>query len=314
MDDGRVPAGLKSGSRLERVLAAGRFAVTVEIVPPASPDPTSLLASAKALRGYADAFNVTDSPRASVRMAGWAASSLLLREGLEPVMQIATRDRNRIALQADVLGAAALGVRNVLCMSGDDPTAGNEPEAAKVDDLDTRGLIEALRDMRDRGRLRGGDPVDPRPKLFIGTAATPLAGGLEDSFAKLRGKVEAGADFVQTQGVFDVGAFEEWVHLLRKEWLHEKVHLLAGVIPLRSAKGARFVTEKLAGAAVPADVVAKLDRASNSKAAGIRIAVETVEGLRRIEGVHGVHLMAVGWEEAIPTILRETGLHPRPDA
>ncbi len=312
MEERRGAGGLRSGSRLERTLAAGRFAVTVEIVPPASPDPAAFLAAARPLRGCADAFNVTDRPRASVKMAGWAACALLVREGMEPVLQVAARDRNRIALQADALGAAALGVRNVLCMSGDEPGAGSEPGAATVADLDTRGLIEALRGLRDGGRLLGGGPVDPRPALFLGTAANPLAGGLEDSFAKLRERVEAGADFVQTQGIFDVDAFGEWVHLLRKEWLHEKVHVLAGVMPLRSAKAARFVSERLPGVAVPKEVIARLDRASSPRAAGIRLAVETIEGLRKIDGVRGIHVMGVGWEESIPEVLRGAGLAPRP--
>jgi methylenetetrahydrofolate reductase (NADPH) len=175
-------------------------------------------------------------------------------------------------------------------------------------------MIETQRDLREHGRLRGGGRVDPPPRLFIGTTASPLSGELEDSFAKLRRKVEAGADFVQTQGVFDVEAFEEWVHLLRKEWLHERVHILAGVMPLKSAKAARFVNEKIAGAVVPEEVVARLDRASSPKTEGVRIAVEAIEGLRKVEGVHGVHIMAVGWEDAVPAIVREAGLHPRPDA
>ena len=309
-----APAALKGGSRLERVLAAGRFAVTAEIVPPASPDASGVLASAKLLKGYADAFNATDSPRASVKMASWAASVVLLRKGLEPIMQLVARDRNRIALQAYALGAAALGVRNVVCLRGDDPSAGNEKGAAGVHDLTTEELIDTLRDLRERGRLRGGDPVDARLKLFIGTTANPFAGGLEGSFAKLRGKVEVGADFVQTQGVFDIEAFEEWVHLVRKDRLHERIHVLAGVMPLRSARAARFVNEKVAGAAVPRQVLARLEKASDPKAEGMRIAVETIEELRKVEGVHGVHIMAVGWEDAIPAIVKRAGLLPRPRA
>jgi methylenetetrahydrofolate reductase (NADPH) len=306
------PAPLKAGTLLERALASRRFAVTAEVVPPPSPDPAPILAAARRLRGYADAFNVTDSPRAHVHMAPWAGAAFLLREGLEPVMQLATRDRNRIALQADVLGAAALGVRNILSLGGDDPQSGNEPDAASVFDLDTEEFIETLRDLRDKGVLRGGDPVDPRPPIFIGATANPFGGPMEESFVNLRGKAEAGADFVQTQAIYDLDAFEEWMHLVRKEWLHEKLHILAGVVPLRSGKAARFLNEKVPGVVVPRDVIVRIEKAPDPKTEGVRIAVEAIETLRRIEGVRGVHLMAVNWEEAIPTIVREAGLYPRP--
>src|SRR3989454_4367059 len=274
----------RSGSRLGRVLASGRVAVTAEIVPPASPDPTAVVSIARRVAGFADAYNVTDSPRARVHMAPWAGAALLLREGLEPVMQLATRDRNRIALQADVLGAAALGVRNIVALSGDDPKSGNEPDAVAVFDLDTEGLIEVLRGIRDKGLLRGGDPVDPRPQIFIGATANPFGGPMEDSFANLRGKAEAGADFVQTQAIYDLDAFEEWMHLVRKEWLHEKVHILAGIVPLRSAKAARFLNEKGPGVIVPKDVVLRIEGASDAKAEGLRIAGEGIEALQKLGG------------------------------
>ena len=303
---------LKGGGLLERVLVAKHFAVTAEVVPPPSSDPAPIVATARRLKGFADAFNVTDSPRARVHMAPWAGAALLLREGLEPVMQLATRDRNRIALQADVLGASALGVRNIVALSGDDPRSGNEPDAAPVFDLDTEDFIEALRGLRDRGVLRGGDPVDPRPGIFIGATANPFGGPMEDSFANLRAKAEAGADFVQTQAIYDLDAFEEWMHLVRKEWLHEKVHILAGIVPLRSAKAARFLNEKVPGVIVPKDVVLRIERASDAKAEGLRIAVEAIEALQKVEGVHGVHIMAVGWEEAVPLLAKQAGLHPRP--
>jgi len=304
---------VKSGSHLERVLAAGRFAVTAEVVPPPSPDPAPLLAVARKLKGFADAFNVTDNPRARVHMASWAGAALLLHEGLEPVMQIATRDRNRIALQADILGASALGVRNVMALSGDDPKAGNEPGAATVSDMDTETFIETLRDLREKGVLHGGDPVDPRPPLFIGATANPFGGSMEDSFVNLRGKAEAGADFVQTQAIFDLDAFEEWMHLVRKEWIHEKLHILAGVVPLKSAKVARFMNEKVPGVVVPPAVVKRLEKSSDAKAEGLAIAVEAVQALQKVEGVRGIHLMAVNWEEAVLSIVRRSGLLPRPE-
>ena len=312
MEGKAVRTSLRSGSRLERVLSERRFAVTAEIAPPASADPGEFLGVAHTVRGHADAFNVTDCPRALVKMASWAAAALLLREGMEPVMQVATRDRNRIALQADVLGAAAIGVRNVMCLRGDDPALGNERGAKPVFDLETDEFIETLRRLRDEGVLRGGDPVDAAPSLFIGTTSNPFGGNPEVAFVNLRGKVEAGANFVQTQAIYDVDAFDEWMHLVRKEWLHEKVNILAGVIPLKSAKMVRFMNQKVPGVIVPPSVTTRLDRASNPRTEGIRIAVEGIERLREIEGVSGVHIMAVNWEDAVPVIVRDAGLYPRP--
>ncbi len=245
---------LRVGSRLEKVLASGAFAVTAEITPDASGSPDHVRAQARTLRGYADACNVTDAPRALVRISSLAASALLLQEGVEPVMQMATRDRNRIALQADLLGAHALGVRNVAFMSGDDPKAGNEPKATPVYEFTTEQLLAAAKRLRDAGTLAGGDPVDDPPNLFLGATVNPFGGAAEESVVNLRGKVDAGADFVQTQAVYDFDAFEEWMVLVRKEWLHEKAYVLAGVM----------------------------------------------------------HLMAVEWEDAIPRIVKDAGLHPRP--
>src|SRR5437667_12401077 len=231
---------IRSGSRVERILASGAFAVTAEIAPPASADGAEIRENASRYRGAVDACNVPDGTRARVHISSLAAAAILIQEGVEPVMQMVLRDRNRIALQADLLGAAALGIRNVLCLWGDPVSAGNEPEAKGVFDLKTEEMIETFRDLRDHGRLRGGDAVDAPPKVFIGAAADPFRGSKEESFAKLRAKVLAGADFVQTQAVYDIDAFEEWMRLVRKEWLHEKVYILAAVIPLRSAKMARF--------------------------------------------------------------------------
>src|SRR5439155_13727014 len=209
-----------------------------------------------------------------------------------------------IALQADVLGASALGIRNVLALSGDDPKSGNEPLAIPVFDLDTEDFIETLRGLRDHGVLHGGDPVESRPPLFIGATANPFGGSMEDSFVNLRGKAEAGADFVQTQAIYDLDAFEEWMQLVRKEWLHEKLHILAGIVPLKSAKAARFMNEKVPGVVVPPDIMKRVEKAADAKSEGLAIAVEAVEALRKIEGVRGVHLMAVNWEDAVPAIVK----------
>lgn len=303
---------IRVGSRLERVLASGRFAVTAEVTPNASGSPDQILAQVRAMKGHADAFNVTDCTRALVRISSLAACALLLREGVEPVMQMVTRDRNRIALQADLLGAHALGVRNLLCLRGDDPKAGNEPDAMPVFEYATEQFLALTKKLRDSGRLAGGDVVDEPPSLFLGAAANPFGVVLEDAVVNLRGKVDAGADFIQTQAVYDVDAFEEWMRLVRKEWLHDKVYILAGLIPLKSAKMARFLDEKVSGIAVPAAVRDRMSKAADPKAEGVRIALETVEALRGIEGIRGVHLMAVGWEDVVPTIVQKAGLHPRP--
>jgi len=307
-----VSRPLKVGSALERAMAANAFAVTAEITPNASGLADHIRGQARMMRGYADACNVTDCPRAQVRISSLAAAAILLQEGVEPVMQIVTRDRNRIALQADLLGAHALGVRNVLLMSGDSPRGGNEPEAAPVYELTTEQLLAVAKKLRETGKLAGDAAVDDPPKLFLGATANPQPGALEESVVNLRGKVDAGADFIQTQAVFDLELFEEWMGLVRKEWLHEKVHILAGVLPIKSAKMARFLDEKVPGLLVPPPVLDRMANASDGKKEGMRIALETVEAFRKIAGVRGVHLMAVEWEEAVPRIVKDAGLYPRP--
>jgi len=303
---------IRSGSRLERILASGAFAVTAEVAPPASADGSEIRERAALYRGVVDACNVTDGTRARVRISSLAAAEILKEEGLEPVLQMVSRDRNRIALQADLLGAAALGIRNVLCLWGDPPAAGNEPEAKGVFDLKTEEMIDMFRNLRDRGVLRGGDRVEKPPKVFIGAAADPFSDSKEESFGKLRAKVTAGADFVQTQAVYDLDAFEEWMRLVRKEWLHEKVYILAGIIPLKSSEMARFMAEKL-GAVVPGHIFDRMERAPDPKAEGLSIAVRTIKAVKKIEGVRGVHIMPVGWDEVVPRLVPEAGLLPRPE-
>ncbi len=304
----------RAGGRLERVLAGGGFAVTAEIAPPGSADPMEVRRVAALLRDSADACNVTDCQRAMVRMSALAAAVLAMQEGVEPVLQMVLRDRNRIALQADLLGAAAVGVRNVVCMRGDPPHIGNEQDAAGVYELTTEEFLSTARDLRDQGTLRGGDRVDTPPKLFLGATANPFGGSLEESFENLRGKVSAGADFVQTQAIYDVDRFEEWMRLVRKEWLHEHVHVLAGVIPLRSAKMAHFMAAKVPGVVVPRDILHRMTAAPDPRAEGLSIALRTIKALASIEGVHGVHIMAVNWEEAVPVLVRDAGLGRRPSA
>ncbi len=311
MAAGAGDRAMRAGSQLEKILASGGFAVTAEIAPNASADATEIRRQAAIYRGLVDACNVTDCQRALVRISSLAAATIALQEGVEPIMQMVLRDRNRIALQADLLGASALGIRNVLCLWGDPPTAGNEKDAKGVFDLTTEEMIATFRTLRDTGVLRGGDAVEVAPKVLIGAAADPFRGSKEESFSKLRAKVTAGADFIQTQGVFDVDAFEEWMRLVRKEWLHEKVYILPGIIPLKSAKMARFMIEKL-GAVIPKQILDRMEKAPNPKAEGLSIAVRTVKAMKKIEGVSGVHLMPIGWEEIVADLVKEAGLHPRP--
>ncbi len=298
----------RAGSRLERVLSDGGFAVTAEIAPPGSADPMEIRRIAALFRDSVDACNVTDCQRAMVRMSALAAAVLAMQEGVEPVLQMVLRDRNRIAIQSDLLGASALGIRNVLCLRGDPTHIGNEPDAPGIYDLSTEEFLSTCRDLRDRGVLRGGDAVEAAPRLFLGASANPFAGSLEDSFGNLRGKVTAGADFIQTQAIYDVERFEEWMRLVRKEWLHEHVHILAGVIPLRSAKMAHFMAEKVPGVVIPTEIFRRMGEAADPRAEGMAIALRTIRALRDIEGVHGVHIMAVNWEEAVPSLVRDAEL------
>lgn len=303
---------MRVGSRLEWVLESGGFAVTTEIAPPASADPDEIRRVASLFKGVVDACNVTDCQRALVKMSSLAACVLAMEEGLEPILQLTLRDRNRIALQADVLGGAALGVRAILCLWGDDPKVGNEKDAKGVYEMKTEEMIAMFRNLRDTRTLRGGDTVERPPRVLIGAAANPLGGSLEQSFANLRAKVEAGADFIQTQAIYDLDAFEEWMRLVRKEWLHERVHILAGVIPLKSPKMAHYLAEKVPGIVIPKDILQRMEKAPDPKAEGLSIAMRTIKALKKIEGVRGVHIMAVGWDEIVPTIVKEARLLPRP--
>jgi methylenetetrahydrofolate reductase (NADPH) len=297
-------------SDLERVLLEGRFAVTAEIGPPKSASAESVRRHAREMRGSADAFNLTDNQTAMSRMSSIACAAVLIQEGLEPVVQMTCRDRNRIAMQSDILGASALGVRNVLCISGDHQTFGNMKEAKNVYDIDSVQELMILRKMRDEGKLWSGDALEVAPVLFLGAAANPFADPFEFRVARLAKKVNAGADFVQTQSIYDMGRFERWMALVRAKGLHEKVHIIAGVMPLKSPKIALYMKTKVAGMIVPDAIIDRLKRAKDPKEEGIQLCVEQIRHLRSIEGVQGVHIMAMAWEEKVPEIVRRAGLRP----
>ncbi|HEX2030011.1 MAG TPA: methylenetetrahydrofolate reductase [Actinomycetota bacterium] len=300
------------GSRLERLLRDGNFAVTAEVVPPHDADPSPVIEQARALRGYADAVNVTDNPTSSAHMAAVAGAALVAGEGLEPVLQVTTRDRNRLALTGDLLGGWALGARNLLCLTGDPVVVGDHPQAAQVEDLSVLELIRLAVGMRDRGELLSGRPIGVAPRYFVGVADVPLAPDYDSG--RLEEKADAGADFVQTQIAYDVDGIAEWAEKIRPRGIFERMFVLVGVAPPRSAAAARYMAEHLPGVAVPDAVVRRLDAAGpDAEREGVRLTVEVVGALRRIEGIAGIHVMGLGREEAVRRVIEDAGLLPRPD-
>lgn len=307
---------MKTKSHLEKVLHEGNFAVTAEIGPPKSADPQVVKRKARMLKGYIDAFNVTDGQTAVVRMASWAACLLGKEEGLDPVVQMTCRDRNRIALQMDVLGVSALGISNILCLTGDHMSFGNHPQSKGVYDMDSIQFVEMVRDMRDQKIFQCGDEISVEPRLFIGAVANPFAAPFEFRPHRLAKKVEAGADFIQTQMVFNVSKFRAFMERVRGLGFHEKVYILAGVGPIKSLGAARYMSKNVPGMDVPEEIVERIRKSPKKKRAeeGIKICVEIIQQVREIEGVSGVHIMAIEWEEVIPQIVEQTGLLPRPSS
>lgn len=305
---------MKTESRLEQVISAGHFAVTAECGPPKGSDVSVLEQKSKHLKGIVDAVNVTDNQTAIVRMSSVAACSILKQMGIEPVLQMVTRDRNRIALQSDLFGAYALGIRNVLCLTGDHQTFGNQKAAVGVFDLDSIQLVKTVRDMRDQGKIIGGEDIQGPPKMFIGAAENPFADPVSWRVVRLAKKIEAGVDFIQTQCIFNVERFEEFMAQARDMGLTEKVSILAGITPLKGVGMARYMATKVAGMDIPEDMIKRMSGIAKENQAdeGIRIAVETIQRVREIKGVAGIHLMAIEWEHKVPEILKAAGLAERP--
>ncbi|MCU0860059.1 MAG: methylenetetrahydrofolate reductase [Thermoplasmata archaeon] len=303
---------MKAGSNLEKILDAGQFAVTAEIGPPQSANPAPLLHHAKMLRGYADAFNLTDNQTAVVRLSSIASAAIIMREDVEPVIQMTCRDRNRIALQSDLLGASALGVKNVLCLTGDHQIFGNEKGAKSVFDFDSITELSVFNTLRTEGKQVGGEVLKDPPKVYLGCAENPFATPYEWRGARLAKKVAAGADFVQTQVIFDMDMFEKWMDDVRARGLDKKVHILAGVMPMKTAGAARYMKNKVPGMIVPDHIIDRMKTAKDAKEEGIKLCVEQIEHLKTVKGVHGVHIMAVMWEDIVPRIAKEAGLLPRP--
>ena len=305
---------LKSGSNLERVLRAGHFAFTSELGPPRGAAASKIREKAKYLRNRVDAVNITDNQTAMVRMSSWGASLIAIQEGLEPNYQMVCRDRNRLAMQSDILGAYANGIRNIVCLSGDHQDFGDHPDAMGVFDIDSIQLIRLVKTMRDEGRFAGGEAIDEPPRMFIGAACNPFADPSEFRVRRLAKKVRAGADFIQTQCIYNMKRFREFIRQATDMGLLESVHLLAGITPLKSLAMAEHMQKEVPGMNIPDEVLHRIKGVPREKAGGegIRIACEQIAEFREMPGVAGVHLMAIEWEHRVPEIAECANLLPRP--
>lgn len=304
---------MKSAGRLEKILTGGHFAVTAELGPPQNANPDVIRKKSQYFLGKVDGVNITDNQTAVVRMSSIAAAIIAISCGVEPVVQMVCRDRNRIAMQSDILGAASLGVKNILCLSGDHQKFGNHPEAANVFDVDSVQLIAMVKKMRDDKQFLSGDPIkEYEPRLFIGAVENPFADPFEFRVIRLAKKIMAGADFIQTQCVFDIDKFVRWMELAVKHDIHKKAYILAGLTPVRSAKALHYMKNRVAGMSIPDELIRRMESAKDTREEGIKICLETIEKIRNIEGVSGIHLMPIGWESVTPVILERAGLLPRP--
>jgi len=328
-DNGYLP-----GSNLEKILKAGHFAVTGELGPPQSADSEEIRHKASLLKGNCDAVNITDNQTAIVRMSSIGAGILTLQDGLEPIIQMTCRDRNRLAIQSDLLGAYAMGMRNLLALTGDHQQFGNHPTAKNVFDLDSIQLVRTVASMRDDKVFECGDPFKgPEPRFFLGAAAAPFADPIEFRPYRLAKKVKAGANFIQTQLIYDIEAFSKYMEKVRELGLHEQTFILAGLGPLKSPGMARYMKKNVPGILVPDEIINRMtaagkpwasipkeqltkeDKRARSKAwkeEGIQVCIDLIKQVREIEGVAGVHIMAIEWEEAVKPIAEGAGLLPRP--
>jgi len=296
------------------MLEQGEFAVTSECGPPRGADAEVIKKKGALLKGTVDAINVTDNQTSVVRMSSLSSCILLTQIGVEATLQMVTRDRNRIAIQSDILGAAALGIKNILCLSGDHQKFGDHSTAKNVYDIDSIHLIQTVKHMRDEGKFLGGEELKGIPKLFIGAAANPFADPFESRVVRLAKKVAAGVQFIQTQCIFNLERFAQWMEQVRDRGLDEKVHILGGVTPMKSVGMANYMKNMVPGMDVPDALIARIKGVEKDKRAeeGVKIAIETIQQLKEMEGVHGVHIMAIEWEEMVPRIAEEAGLLPRP--
>jgi len=302
-------------SRLQKMIKAGHFAVTSEVGPPRSADGAVIEQKANLIKDYVDAINVTDNQTSVCRLSSLAACIRIKLMGLEPVLQMVTRDRNRIALQSDILGAGSYGINNILCLTGDHQHFGDHPNCVNVFDLDSTQLIQTVRLMRDEGRLLGGHEFGARPQMFIGAAANPFAGpNVEMRVVRLAKKVAAGCQFVQTQCIYNMDTFKKFMKMVVDRGMHEKVAILAGITPMKNVGMAKYMQKRVPGIDVPDDIVKRMGGVpkENQPEEGIKLAVEQIEELKEVEGIRGFHIMAIEWEEKVPEIVEKIGLYPRP--
>jgi methylenetetrahydrofolate reductase (NADPH) len=304
----------RTPSKLEKILAAGHLAVTSECGPPRGSDPEAITSKAEMIKDYVDAINITDNQTSVTRLCSLAACIHLKKMGVEPTLQMVTRDRNRIALQSDILGAASFDIYNILCLSGDHQIFGDSPQGQNVFDIDSIQLIQTVRLMRDEGKFLGGDDIKRPPQMFVGAAANPFADPFEIRVPRLAKKIAAGVEFIQTQCIYNLEKFELWLKQARDRGLHEKVYILAGVTPFKSAGMAKYMKNRVPGMDVPDEVVKRMSGVPKEKQAeeGINICVETIQRLKEVDGVKGFHIMAIEWEEKVPEIVERSGLYPRP--
>jgi len=305
---------MKTESILEKVFTSGELAVTSECGPPRGAVPEKIIEKAKMLQGYVDAVNVTDNQTAMVRMSSFAACVFIKQLGMSPILQMVTRDRNRLAMQADILGAYSHGINTMLCLSGDHPHFGDHPMAANVHDIDSVQFVQMTRDMRDKGKFQGGDDILNPPKMFIGAAANPFADPFELRVARLAKKIKAGADFIQTQCIYNLDKFEKWMKGVRDRGLHEKINIMAGITPMKTVGMAKYMKNKVPGMDVPDEIIKRMAGVPKEKQPeeGIKMSVEAIERLKTVEGVKGFHIMAIEWEQKVPEIVERAGLLPRP--
>lgn len=305
---------MKTESILEKVFTSGELAVTSECGPPRGAVPEKIIEKAKMLQGYVDAVNVTDNQTAMVRMSSFSACVFIKQLGMSPILQMVTRDRNRLAMQADILGAYSHGINTMLCLSGDHPHFGDHPMAANVHDIDSVQFVQMIRDMRDKGKFQGGDDILNPPKMFIGAAANPFADPFELRVARLAKKIKAGADFIQTQCIYNLDKFEKWMEGVRDRGLHEKINIMAGITPMKTVGMAKYMKNKVPGMDVPDEIIKRMAGVPKEKQPeeGIKMSVEAIERLKTVEGVKGFHIMAIEWEQKVPEIVERAGLLPRP--
>jgi methylenetetrahydrofolate reductase (NADPH) len=301
-------------SKLEKILSEGHYAVTSECGPPRGSNPEHIIKKAELIKDHVDAINITDNQTSMTRLCSLAACIRLKLMGLEPVLQMVTRDRNRIALQSDILGAASFDIHNILCLSGDHNSFGDCPQGQNVHDIDSMQLAQMVRLMRDEGKFISGDELDGQPQMFVGAAANPFADPFEIRVPRLAKKVAAGVEFIQTQCIYNLEKFEEWMKGVVDRGLHEKCYILAGLTPMKSVGMAKYMQKRVPGMDVPDEVITRLQGVEKGKQAdeGIKMCIESIERLKEVEGVKGFHVMAIEWEEKVPEIVEAAGLYPRP--